>query len=313
LIEAAVERIRTGEGERLRRAVILTLVCSLAPLLNPYGVGLASYVGDTILFNGGGTSIGVLGVEWGAPALRTSYGALFYGSAVLTILLLAAGQRPRLGEGLLLLGFGILALSSIRHIMWWSLLLAPFVARSLAELAAKPAWPAIPRPGPLPAGSGLLNVVCLVLFGVLVLASLPWWRERLPLPPTKTVLLSNDTPVAVAEYLAANPVEGRLFNETDWSAYFSWRLAPDTRVFVDNRFELHPAEVWREYTAISTGHVSWERRLDAWGVTRLALNPETQAGLVAAVRESPNWRLAYEETQALVFVRTAPSSAEPSR
>jgi hypothetical protein len=313
LLTAVVERMRSGQLDRVRQAVVLTACCSLAPPLNPYGIGLASYVGDAILFNGGGTAVGVLGVEWGAPAIRTAYGGLFYGSVVLTILLLGAGRRPRLGEGLLLLGFGLLALSSIRHILWWSLILAPFVARGLAELAAKPAWPAMPRPGPLPAGSPVLNVVCLALFGALVLASLPWWRERLPLPPARTVLLSDDTPMAVAEYLAANPVSGHLFNDTDWSAYFSWRLAPDTRVFVDNRFELHPAEVWREYTAISTGHVSWERRLDAHGITRLALSRATQAGLIAAVRESPRWRLAYEDDQALVFVRTEPIATSPSR
>jgi hypothetical protein len=124
------------------------------------------------------------------------------------------------------------------------------------------------------------------------------------LPPARTALLNQDTPVAVAEYLAANPVEGRLFNDTDWSAYFSWRLAPDTRVFVDNRFELHPPEVWREYLAIVSGHVSWERRLEAHGITRLALSRASQGALIAAVQESPRWRLAYEDDRALVFERT---------
>jgi hypothetical protein len=313
LLDAAVERLRTGRAERLRHAGALTFVCSLAPLLNPYGFGLAAYVGDTILFNGGGTSIGVLGVEWGAPLIRTAYGGLFYGSVMLVILLVGAGRRPRLGEGLLLFGFGLLAVSSIRHILWWSLILAPFVARGLAELASRPGWPAIPRPGPLPSGSAVLNVACLALFGVLVVASLPWWRQRLPLPPARTVLLSADTPVALGEYLAASPEDGRLFNDTDWSAYLSWRLAPDTRVFVDNRFELHPAEVWREYAAISSGHVSWERRLDAHGITRLALNPATQDGLITAVRESPNWRLTYQDEVALVFVRTEPIATTSSR
>jgi len=313
LIEAAVERVRSGKSDRLKRAVVLGAVCAAAPLLNPYGFGLASYVGDTILFNGGGTAVGVLGVEWGAPALRTAYGGLFYGSVVLAIVLLGAGRGPRLGEGLLLLGFGVLALSSIRHILWWSLIVAPFVARSLAELTSRPLWPSVPRLGPLPAGSPLLNLVCLTLFGALVLASLPWWRERLPLPSFRTVLLSADTPVRVAEHLAANPMDGRLFNDTDWSAYFSWRLAPGTRVFVDNRFELHPAEVWREYTAISVGHVSWERRLNAHGVTRLALSPAGQAGLIAAVQESPRWRLTYQDEQALVFARTEPIDATPPR
>jgi hypothetical protein len=311
VLEAAIDWGRLGDSGRVRRAVILAVVCGLAPLLNPYGFGLASYVGDAILFNGGGTSVGVLGTEWGAPAIRTAYGGLFYGSMLLVVLLLGAGRRPRPGEALLLIGFGILAVSSIRHILWWSLVATPFVARGLAELAASPRWPAILKPGPLPAGSAVLNLACLALFGILVASSLPWWRERLPLPPDKTAMLSQETPVGVTEYLAANPQPGRLFNDTDWSAYITWRLAPDTQVFVDDRFELHPAEVWREYVAISTGHASWERRLESHGITRLALNPSTQAGLIAAVRESPNWQLVYEDRQALVFSHGVPISDLP--
>jgi hypothetical protein len=223
---------------------------------------------------------------------------------VLVVGLIAAGCRPRLGEGLLLLGFGVLAVSSVRHILWWSLIVAPFVARSLAEIAARPGPSWLPRPGPLAAGSGVLNLTCLALFAVMIVASLPWYRERLPLPPARTVVLDRDTPVQLAEYLAAHPHDGRLFNDTNWSAYLTWRLAPDTRVFIDNRFEAHPAEVWEEYSTISRGHVSWQRRLDAHGVTRLAINPETQAGLLAAVRESASWQQVYEDRHAIVFVRT---------
>ena len=62
-------------------------------------------------------------------------------------------------------------------------------------------------------------------------------------------------------------------------------------------WELH------QFLAAKFGHVSWERRLDAWGVTRLALNPLTQTGLVAAVRESTDWTQVYEDEQAVVFER----------
>lgn len=312
VLASAVEWLRTRDRDALRWAAILALICGVAPLLNPNGFGLVSYVSDTVLFNGGGMSVGILGVEWGAPAIRTPYGALFHGSVVLVIGLIAAGCRPRLGEGLLLLGFGLLAVSSVRHILWWSLIVAPFIARSLAEIAMRPGPVWLPRPGPLPAGSGLLNVTCLVLFGVMIFVSLPWYRERLPLPPTRTAVLDRETPVQLAEYLAANPQDGRLFSDTNWSAYLTWRLAPDLRVFIDNRFEAHPPEVWEEYSAISRGHVSWQRRLDAHGVTRLALNPETQAGLLVAVRESADWRQVYEDRHALVFVR-APGSAVASQ
>ncbi|MCC7367313.1 MAG: hypothetical protein IT306_02760 [Chloroflexi bacterium] len=312
IMVAALDWARTGERAALNRALLLGIVCGVAPLVNPHGLDLGEYVRDTVLFNGGSggaSGVGVLGLEWGPPAIRTPYGGLFYGSVVLVVVLLAAGVRPRLGEGLLLLGFGVLAVSSVRHVLWWSLVAAPFVARGIAALAERgPSW--LPRPGPLPAGAPVLNVTCLALFGVMMAASLPWYRQQLPLPPTRTALLDLDTPVQLGEYLAANPQPGRLFNDTNWSAYLTWRLAPDTRVFVDNRFEAHPAEIWEAYVSISRGHVTWERQLDAWGVTRLALNPVSQAGLVTAVRESTDWTPVYEDRQAVVFVRTATLAAE---
>lgn len=306
VLEAAVERVRGGPGvssDRLRRALLLAAMCGLAPLINPYGIGLANYVADAVLFNGGATSIGVLGAEWSAPEIRSAYGGLFYGSVILAIVLLGAGCRPKLGEGLLLLAFGVLAVSSTRHILWWTLIVVPFVARGLQTVLASPGWRRLPQAGPLPIGSPVLNVVCLVSFAMVVLITLPWWRQRLPLPPDRTAIVDTNTPVAVGEYLAAHPTSGRLFNDTDWSAYFSWRLAPDIRVFVDNRFELHPAEVWTEYLTISRGHVSWQERLDGYGVTRLALNPQSQTGLVSAVRASSDWKLVFEDKQALVFDR----------
>ncbi|MFN8635842.1 MAG: hypothetical protein U0893_18490 [Chloroflexota bacterium] len=311
MLEALVERLQTGSNERLKRALILSAVCGLAPLVNPYGIGLASYVGDAILFNGGGTSIGVLGSEWTPPELKSAYGGLFYGSVVLAVVLLGAGTRPRLGEGLLLLAFGLLAVSSTRHILWWSLVAVPFIARGFAELFASGPFRRVPQPGPLPVGSPSMNRLCLLAFGMMAVVALPWWRERLPLPPDRTVKLDVTTPVAVGEYLATHPKDGRLFNDTDWSAYLTWRL-PDTQVFVDNRFELHPSQVWEEYLTVSRGHVSWQRRLDAHGVTRLALNRAGQSGLIAAVRESPDWQLVYEDKQALVFDRVTPVGAVSS-
>jgi hypothetical protein len=303
LVNAVVARWRRDESPTVRRWVVLAVACALAPLLNPYGLALAGYVGDTILVNGGGTALGVLGVEWLPPELRSAYGGAFFASIFVVMGLLAAGRRPRPGEALLMLGFGLLALTSIRHILWWSLVVTPFIARASGDLVSSALARWGHAPTPLPIGSPRLNVLCMVLLSTFVFLSLPWWREHLPLPKAQTALLDPTTPVAVADFLAAHPVPGRLFNDTNWSAYFSWRLGDDGAVFVDNRFELHPTEVWSEYATISQGHVSWERRLATYGVTRLALDPMSQRGLVAAVRESPHWRLAYDDGTALVFER----------
>ncbi len=309
LVEAGWRYLRGEDVDRLPRLASLAALCAVAPLANPFGAGLAAYVLDTVLFNAVGSTVGVLGVEWGAPALRSSYGGAFFASVLVVMALLGRGHRPRLGEALLMLVFGLLALQAVRNVLWWGLVVTPYIARALGteELISPLGRQRVTGPassgGGVPLGQPAVNAACLALFALIVAACLPWWRPLSPFPASRTVLVDPSTPVLVAEYLAANPTHGELFNFTDWGAYLAWRLGPGQQVFIDDRFELHPAEVWRDYAAISRGHVSWEELLGQYGVTRLVLDPASQDGLVQAVRRSPDWRPAYEDQQALVFER----------
>ena len=350
----AIRRHVGGERDRLRPALLLAGVCALAPLVNPHGPWLARYVWDTVLFNGGGTAVGTLAAEWQPPTVQTGYGRAVVLSLLGVVLLVGAGRRPRFAEGLLLVLFGLLALSAVRHIMWWSLVMAPFAARALgdllsslathvaarlAERRARPrprdadapptdtrdadAQPTDARDADVPptdprdraaamtrppsTGVPLANAALLVLFALVIVACLPWHRTRLPLPAARTALVDPTTPVAVAEYLAVQPGPGELFHSTDWGGYFGWRLGPERKLFIDDRFELHPAEVWRDYMTLSRGHASWERLADRYGIGQLALDREAQAGLVEAVAESPRWMLTYEDERAVVYERRAAS------
>ncbi len=313
LVEALWQRWRTGDRDRLGRSVRLAALCGVAPLANPYGPGLASYVTDAVLFNGFGTTAGVLGVEWGPPAFRSVSGGFVHGSLIAIMALLAAGRRPRVGEAIVLLGFGLLAVQAVRHVHWWALVLAPYIARSLTSLAttgrgavATRAPEVGPRPGePGRIGSPRLNLLILTLLGLVVAGALPWSRPRLPLSEQHTAIVSPGTPIGLGEYLAANPSPGEIFNFADWGAYLSWRLAPDRKVFVDGRFELHAPEVWADYARVTAGHVTWEDVLERHGVTQIVVDPNTQRGLLEAVQRAPRWTLAYQDELGSIFVRHA--------
>ena len=78
---------------------MLAVVCGLAPLLNPNGFGLASYVSDTVLFNGGGMSVGFSASSGARRPFGHRTAVLFYGSVVLAIVLLGAGRRRASARG----------------------------------------------------------------------------------------------------------------------------------------------------------------------------------------------------------------------
>lgn len=324
----------------------LAAACACAPLANLYGPGLATYVWDTIVYNGGGTEVGTLAAEWGPPTLKDGYGRALIASMLGAVLLAGSGRRPRFAEGLLLLLFGLLALSAVRHVLWWGLVATPYVARALGEvlvetgprlmhLTTRPRARAVDsaappgaagtvdplaRPLGTPAALGMigrtpavgvpaLNWLILALFGLVAVASLPWYRTRLPMWADRTALVEPNTPIAVAEYLARRPGPGELFHSADWGGYFGWRLAPGRKLFIDDRFEVHPARVWKDYMTLSAGHASWEGLAAQYGIGQLALDREAQGGLVKAVAASPNWTLTYANPRAVVYERRADADA----
>jgi hypothetical protein len=111
-------------------------------------------------------------------------------------------------------------------------------------------------------------------------------------------LLSVDHPLELVRRVAAEPPAGKLFHEQRIGGLVELALTSAERpmpvAFVDQRMELVPERVWDEYFRISRGE-DWERRLDAWGVTRLILHERTQRALLDAARTSPRWRTVARE------------------
>jgi hypothetical protein len=138
----------------------------------------------------------------------------------------------------------------------------------------------------------------------LVLAQ-PWLVRTLPeaylsrmLAPPAPPLLSTDTPVAAADYLARNP-GGRLFNEMGYGSYLIWAV-PGQKVFADPRVELFPAALWTDYLAASRG-VEATTILNRYGVDRVLLSREGQAPLAASLAQEPGWSLEYVDAWSEVW------------
>ena len=136
-----------------------------------------------------------------------------------------------------------------------------------------------------------------------MLLALPWFKHLLPLPATKAGLISRETPTAATEVLLRERPPGPIFNEPSFGSYLIWAAQPEYPVFVDTRLELYPPEVWRDYLEISAGREGWEAKLARYGVKTLMLSPTAQPALLAAVRDSPDWHLLYEDAAAAIFVR----------
>ncbi len=267
-------------------------LAALAVLVNPRGPRVVSYLAtmstDPVIQN--------MVPEWAPPTLDTVTGALFLIVLLLTAALLAlSSRRPSPLELLSFLMFAALGLKTVRGSIWFGLIAAPLWAVHLPAVFAGPA-----RVRVAPARSWLATGMGGALV-MLALVTLPWFKERLPLPPAKAGLISAETPVAATDFLLRERPPGPLFHSMPFGSYLIWAAQPEYPVFVDSRIELYPVEVWMDYLHISAAGCGWEERLERYGIRTLMLSPRDQPALVAAARESPNWRLIYQDEVAVIF------------
>lgn len=292
---------------RALQTPLLVLVLSLAVCaLSPRGLGTFAYVsgmsGNPIIQN--------LVPEWAPPTFDTLTGQLFFGGLLLSAAILALSpRRPTPAELLTFLAFGALGLRTSRGVLWFGLTMAPVLADHLHRLfdalhkrafAASQSSVSGPRSS-VTAPQRTLNAALALLLLVGAAFSLPWFKALWPLPPEKAGLIAAETPVAATEFLLRERPPGPLFHAMAFGSYLIW-AAPEYPTFVDGRIELFTAELWQDYLYISAGAPGWEERLEQYGVRTLMLNPQEQAGLVEAVRESGRWEELYSDRAATLFV-----------
>ena len=127
-------------------------------------------------------------------------------------------------------------------------------------------------------------------------------------------------PAGAADFLLAHNVSGPIFNTYGYGGYLIWRLWPQERVFIDGR-ALNES-VYLDYrrmagNADSTGGKSADELLDQYGIQIIVMDGFDTSGepyLLPAALSDPSqkeWKLVYQDAQAVVFMRHPPPGVEP--
>jgi hypothetical protein len=280
-----------------------------AILLNPRGIGVISYV-VSLLTNPPSQQ---LIMEWRQPDIHGFQGRLFYLLLLACLLAFAISRRRlRWADLLPFVAFTWMGLTSIRYVIWLGFVAAPLLASTLADLL-DPDWATHIRESRfgsiLFAGAdknrSLTNTLLVVLFAFLAALSLPWNKERLPLPASVAGLTTADTPVAATRYLLDHNLPGPLFHDMGYGSYLIWAAWPQVQVFADPRVELYPLDLWLDYAAISAARYDYAELLDRYHIETLMIDRVSQAPLVTAVtREGSGWRTVYDDGRTVILRRT---------
>jgi hypothetical protein len=263
-----------------------------ALLVNPKGLGVLAYVSNLMTNSAVQKNI----TEWQPPRPETLPEMAFFASILILLIVLAYSRyRPTITDVFLVVAFTWLAWSGVRHILWYSLVVMPLLARALGQL---PLVQQRPQKDP----RRVLNTIFVgLIFGVFVLVR-PLVEEQYhrngEVISHYGSFLHKDTPVLAAEYLSNNP-GGNLFNDMGYGSYLIWAL-PEQKVFIDTRIELFPYELWLDYLLISRG-TRYSELLARYGADRLLLHHERQEELILSLKNDPGWVLEYQDATSSVW------------
>jgi len=277
------------------RYLLVTAASLAGVLVNPWG---ARVLGYAVSLPASRTVTRIVS-EWGPATPRHLAGLLILAAlGILVVALVRAPTPERAPEQLLRMAvLGAIALWTVRAGAWFGLAL-PI---ALCAVARSP----VARPAGADRGSPVLSGLVLASLGVaLVVAAPPVSRALVPALASRPELAA--APVAAADWLAANPPPGRMFNLQLWGSYLEFRLGPQVQVAFDSRFELPPAERWEQYRAVTEGRWDAERLLDGWDVSHVVTSQRWTPALVDLLSASGGWRLAFSHGEQRVYVRVTP-------
>jgi hypothetical protein len=279
--------------------LLAILIISLACLLNPRGFGILSYLSGML----SSSPVQTLAPEWAAPTFDTLTGALFLVGLLFSAAVLAVSpHRPKPYQLLTFLFFAALGLKTTRGIIWFGLAMAPVLAdhfQALAELLPR----STQQSEVSQAISRRLNALFAGSILLMVLITLPWFKDALPLPELKRGLISVETPVEATQFLLENQLPGPVFHDIAYGSYLIWAGQPDYPVFVDPRIELYPYKHWLDYIAVSNAQGDWENKLAAHSIRLLLLDYQLQRPLIQASLSTAGWLLVYSDTTSVLIVK----------
>ena len=265
-------------------------------LLNPHGWKLWELPFSTVSRQAEQLFI----AEWQSPDFHDPY-LLSFGILLILILAVLGGSSKslKLYEILLLSGFGILGLFSVRNIFFFVIITPAILSSYGTDL--------LYRIGDLfgiylklnleeaPKGfAKILNLILVIIIGLISgLRIAMYLREEI-----NHKQIENTYPVEAVEFIQEYQPQGQMFNSYNYGGYLIWALQ-DYPVFVDGRADLHQDEIILTWYRVINGREEWDEVFDEWEVGFVVLEPYVP---LLNVLMGEGWHTIYQDELAIVAI-----------
>lgn len=287
-----------GEG-KLARLWALAALTGAAILCSPNHVRIVDYVLASRRINAG------LSLEWFSIASSQSFAA--HGTLVLlgiaglgAATLVLAWQRRREVSLARLIVVGFVAMLPFlgQRFTWTSFVPALFVAEGLSQH-----WPRELESRK----ARVTNAACIAL--ALLIAATTFGESTAPDRLRRRLenvanFATGMFPTSAVTFLEETSLSGRLFNGNKWGGYILLRTQERIPTFVDGRWVTLGEKIVRDARTISLRRPGFLKKLADYDVEIVLVE---RGWMTDALRESANWRTAFENFNSGIYLRAGPA------
>jgi hypothetical protein len=284
---------RAESGAQLKWLGGILLACLAAAAVNPHGPAVLAYPFQTVSIRFLQNFI----QEWQPPDFHLLQAQWFLVLFFLTWAVIAFSPKAmESADFFFLTGIGYMGFLAWRNTNLLSIVAPAIILRYGQPLVEK----LLPEWNPDHAVSRVQSAVHIGAVGLLTAATLLYGVSATS-PDSMLSAVRRQAPVPAVDYLAANPMPGRMFNSYNFGSYLLWAL-PEVPVFVDGRTDLYTDDILDQYLTVTQAREGWRAVLDQWQITIVFMEPSAP---ILHLLKADGWTVYFEDSQAVILLHPA--------
>jgi hypothetical protein len=207
--------------------------------------------------------------------------------------------------------FTHLALSQVRNVPLWAVLVGPLLAYYLQAAVPRlqaefPRFSYRRRPVRGRIG-GILNLTLLGLALIVYVVEGSRFDNATALRQAEV----NNYPAGAVSYMRSHQLPRRVYVSYGWGGYLLWNLFPQYSDYMDSRADtLYNTAILHGYLKLYAAAPDWKSVVNTYGINAVLV--ERYAPIVQVLSQTPGWRLAYRDKISALVVRTDRAVSGPA-
>jgi hypothetical protein len=109
-------------------------------------------------------------------------------------------------------------------------------------------------------------------------------------------------PSGAVAFMQHHGLHGNILDEFGWGEYLIWHVAPDSKVFIDGRYDLiYPYKIIQDYIDFRFDHPRAGTVLASYPHDFVLISAKAEA--YRLMMRTPGWALVYRDEDAVLFAR----------